>query len=303
MNALDFIENIINNNNLYNANLKYCLINKDKIPYKYNNELAKPNHKEDFIDIDTLISNTNINDYAGIGVSIQASHIYAIDVDKCFREPFNIDTADERAIDIIDIFKNWCYIEFSFSGTGLRLFFKLEKDIDLNLYKTKYYTKNAKTKCEFYQPLDSARYVTITGKYILNNNIEAENSWSVEDLILFLNKYMKKEEKLNTEKIEASDDIDIDKARKKLKYYILTDAQFQDLWFSKAPGSGADESERDYHIIKFIYINITSNKQVIKELFESSPFFKSKDNKHMFKWQQSDYRYYNYIYEQIKLGK
>ena len=304
MNALDFIDNIVNNENLYSANLKYCLINEKKIPYKYNDELAKPNHIEDFVDLDTLITNTNILNYAGIGVSIQASNVYAIDIDKCFSKPFDINSADERAINIVEIFKDYCYIEFSFSGTGLRIFFKLNNDLDINKYKSKYYTKNAKTKCEFYQPLDSARYVTITGKYIINNNItiDDENLFKFK-LLNFINKYMSKEEKITRSNSNASSNISIEASKRKLKYYILTDVQFQDLWFSKAPGSGSDESERDYHIIKFIYENITTNKEVIKELFESSPFFKSKDSKHIYKWEQSDFRYYNYVYNQIKEGK
>lgn len=303
MNALDFIENIINNENLYNANLKYCLINNTKIPYKYNNELAKPNHIEDFVDIDTLISNENILNYAGIGVSIQASNIYAIDVDKCFSIPFDITSADERAKDIINMFKNICYIEFSFSGTGLRILFKTNEGFNINEYKSKYYIKNSKTKCEFYQPNDSFRYVTITGKYIINNNLQLDKNDIYNTLYLFINKYMSKPKEIIRGKPDESDNNDINTSKYKLKYFLLTDINFQELWFSKAPGSGADESERDYHIIKFIYQKITSNKNVIKELFELSPYFKSKDFKHSNKWTYQNYRYYNYIYEQIKEGK
>ena len=303
MDILDFIYNIVNNENLYNSNLKYCLINKNKIPYKINNELAKPNCESDFIELDELINAPDLLNYSGVGISIQASNIYAIDIDKCFSIPFDINSADDRALDILNLFKNIFYIEFSFSGTGLRILFKLNKDIILDNYKKRFYTKNSKTKCEFYQPLDSYRYVTVTGKFIFNNPLTIEvNKNFMDTLAQFLGKYMMKTDPIVENDPECLKNENFEISEKKLKHYLLVNSDFQELWFSQAPGSGKDESERDYRIIKFIFLNITINKEVIKKLFESSPYFNSKDKKHVSKWNYQNFRYYNYVYSQIERG-
>ena len=119
-NALDTLLRIAENENLVNSNLKYCLVTEKKLPYKLDNTPAKINNTNDFVDFKELL-NGELEKYAGIGISIQASKVCAIDVDKCFSIPFDISTGDERAKDIIDRFKKYAYIEFSFSGKGLRV--------------------------------------------------------------------------------------------------------------------------------------------------------------------------------------
>ena len=121
-------------------------------------------------------------------------------------------------------------------------------------------------------------------------------------LLNFLNTYMKREHQLNVDNNDSLevDDSTIDELMIKVKNAYFRNYNFQDLWFTKAPGSGADESERDYHLVAYLYDNITKDKNKIKQLFELSPFFKSKDYKHLNKWQKQDYRYYNYLYSRIK---
>ena len=63
MNALNTLERIINNENLVFANLKYCLVNKDKIPYKINGDNARSNYMEDFVDIEELIDKEDITSH------------------------------------------------------------------------------------------------------------------------------------------------------------------------------------------------------------------------------------------------
>ena len=87
---------------------------------------------------------------------------------------------------------------------------------------------------------------------------------------------------------------------KLVKYRYMTNNSFQDVWFSLAPGSGHDESERDYKLIAEIYDNITKDKDKIKQIFEQSPFFKSKDWKHVNKWTKQDFRYFNYVFERVQ---
>ncbi len=295
MNALDVINNIVDNDNLYGANLKYCLVSSNKHPLKIDGTNARPNNVDDFTTLEELLTIENLDEYAGIGISIQASNICAIDVDKCFLEPFNIDSADSRAQIIIEMFQKYAYIEFSFSGKGLRVLFR--QDLISN-YTDSYYIKNERFGIEYYQPSQSYRYVTITGRTIINNTIDSDLNFN--DVILeFLNMYMKR-----TKKVKEIDSIKDDKTVEQLmrivKSHYINNHSFQDVWFSKAPGSGADESERDFYLLSYLYEHVTQNKEKLKYIFEQSPFFKSKDYKHVNKWTNQNYRYYNYLYERIR---
>ena len=189
------------------------------------------------------------------------------------------------------MFKDIAYCEFSFSGTGLRVLFNAEIVDD---YSSKYYIKNSKQNIEFYQPTQSFRYVTVTGNTISDNFSKV----SQEVLIAFLEKYMKKTEKKRD--VKSVEDKPIEVLQSRVRYLYLTNHRFQDLWFGKAPGSGKDESERDFQIMSILYENITQNKEKLKLLFEISPYFKSKDWKHMKKWEQQDFRYFEYVFSQIE---
>lgn len=299
MNLLDTLDNISKTNNSI-ISLKYCLVTKDKLPFKIDGSLAKPNMVEDFVDLTTIINNLNnikIDNYKGVGISIQASNISAIDVDHCFETPFDIKSGDNRAKELIEMFKDFAYIEFSFSGTGLRILFKTNIIED---YSTKYYIKNANNSIEYYQPTNSFRYVTVTGKYIYNNEIK-ESLELNKNIILFLDKYMKREEKKKIEIYTTKEETrTFEELLKLVKFHYFKDGIFQNLWFDKAPGSGSNESERDFHLVAYLYQHITQDKDLIKQLFESSPFFKSKDWKHKNKWNYQNFRYYNYLYDNIR---
>lgn len=296
---IETLNDIINTDNEDLLNLKYCLVTKDKLPYRIDEILARSNHSEDFVNIQEIISNLeniNIENYKGVGISIQASNICAIDVDHCFSSPFDITSGDERAQQLIDKFKDLAYIEFSFSGTGLRILFKSNL---IENYSDKYYIKNKNNSIEYYQPNNSYRYVTITGRFIYNNLIKDINN----DIIIdFLNEYMKKTIKsydsiITTNEVETRT---YEQLMKIVKYKYLKDYSFQDLWFTKAPGSGKDESERDYHLVAYLYENITQDKNLLKQIFESSEFFKTKDWKHINKWKNQNGRYFNYLYDTMR---
>lgn len=302
MDLIDTLNNI-SSTKLINYDLKYCLVTENKLPFKLDNTPAKSNKIDDFVSFSYLCDNlteSHIKNYKGIGISIQASKICAIDVDKCFKEPFDISSADDRANSIIEMFKDFAYIEFSFSGKGLRILFKA--DIIEN-YSDKYYIKNDKRGIEYYQPNNSYRYVTVTGNYIANNNIKYINDTKEKNVLnSFLNIYMKKENKTSNIKfvttVEENRSYEQLMQIVKLKYF--KDTIFQDLWFDKAPGSGSNESERDYHLVAYLFENITQDKDLIKQIFETSPFFKSKDWKHINKWKQQEGRYFNYLYNTIR---
>lgn len=295
MTALSVIESIGANDYLRKADfLRYCFVNKEKVPFQYNGtDSARPNVSSDFVPLGQL-DLAKAAEFAGVGVSIQASGICAIDVDKCFRVPFDLSTADGRAQDIINIFGDKTYIEFSFSGTGLRILFRAAPISD---YEKRYYIKNSRTQCEYYYPQGSNRYVTVTGRTIIYAGI---NFLPEAILKVFLDTYMIRSVKSMNG--SAREPIQGDR-NNLLLHFLRTNKSFQDNWFDKAPGSGSNESERDFFLLKFIFENITNNQEEAKTIFEESPFFKSKDRKHVYKWTRADNRYFNYLYNVISGGE
>lgn len=297
MDAYDSLSNILSNNNLALYNFKACFIRQDKCPFNKDGQIVKPNNENDFVNLSDLATSSKIFDFAGIGISIQASDISAIDVDKCFSIPFDINSGDDRAKDIINRFKDLAYIEFSFSGKGLRILFHTK---NINDYCSKYYIKNEKVGCEFYQPSNSARFVTLTGRTICNNSLDDKQDL-YETLIDFLNKYMQRP-KIRprlSETEQKQETRSFEELNKLLEYHLIKNFYFQDDWFSTPSGYGGNESETDFRILLYIYDHITRDYDKMKQLFESSYYFKHKDRAHIYKWQRQDYRYYNYIYNRL----
>ena len=228
MSALDSLENIVNNQHLREYPFKYCLANKFKIPYTVKGTLAHPNKSGDFVSLNNLIECESLDKFDAIGISIQASKVCALDIDKCFSKPFDISTGDDRAKDIIQMFKNIAYIEFSFSGKGLRIFFNSS---NIDNYTDIYYIKNTKTGCEYYQPSNAARYVTITGKTIYDNSLYLMKDNRI--VIEFLNKYMLKPKKTETKVINANDEKSLDELLKLVRKHYALNHLFQEMWFNK----------------------------------------------------------------------
>ena len=300
MSAIDVIDKL-SNNALAFANLKFCLVDNNKRPFKINNMPAKINNIEDFVDLEELFQCTNLQSYAGIGISIQASNVCAIDVDNCFSRPNDISSADERALYFIEKFKHFAYCEFSFSGTGLRILFR---QAIIENYSDKFYIKNESNHIEYYQPTKSYRYVTLTGNTIFDNNVDSNVDFT--DLILdFLNKFMLRPTSTKSYAITTTENEtrSYEELMNIVKGHYLRNITFQNLWFNAAPGSGKDESERDYHLVAFLYENVTQNKDLLKQIFESSNFFKTKDFKHIQKWNAQNFRYFNYLYDRIRRTK
>lgn len=265
---------------LINHKLKWCFVGDRKIPFQYNGEILHLNNFDEFVDIELLAKSEKINSFLGVGISVNASNITAIDIDKCFSIPFNIESGDERIYKILDLFKDY-YCEFSFSGTGIRILLKTEIEKD---FKNDYYIKNSKNGIEVYLPQYSKRYVTITGRYLFNNKIKnAPNSL----MTLFLDLYMKREKK---EVNELSEEIlDEKEIKRRLKKLFIKNSRFLEVWTSKAPGSGKNESELDYYLLINLLENVTSNPLIVKQIFETSDYYLSKDKKHRKKWDETNY--------------
>lgn len=298
MDALDTLNRILDNENLCNYPFRYCLVNSEKIPYRFDGERAKPNTGEDFCSLEELAVSPFLEKYVGIGISIIESKICAIDVDKCFKESFDLSSGDDRAKDIIEMFKDKAYIEFSFSGHGLRILFHVE---NIENYTDTYYIKNDKTRVEYYQYGNTPRYVTLTGRTIYNNALTKMTN--LDTIYQFLNKYMKRpktfvKQSKNNE-ISNDNDKSLDYLMKKVKSLYLTNPIFQDLWFGIAPGSGSNESQLDFHLLSMLFKHITWDKEKLRQLFELSPYFATKDKKHVNKWNYGNYRYFEYMYGRL----
>ncbi len=299
MSALDVLEVIVSNPHLAEHPFRYCLVKgMDKIPYSIKGTVAHPNDENDFCSLEELAGVENLDKYQGVGVSIIASKICAIDIDKCFSTPFTISSGDERAQYAIELFKDKAYIEFSLSGRGLRILFSVD---DIPNYTDDYYIKNDKTQIEYYQPGNTARYVTLTGKTICDNSLSKMTN--LDTIYIFLNKYMKRPKtfvkKLKNDEISKNKDLSIDELMKRIKSLYLKDIEFQNLWFGQAPGSGKNESQLDFHLLSILFEKITYDKEQLRELFEMSPYFKSKDKHHMQKWTYGNHRYFEYMYEHL----
>lgn len=287
MSSLDVL-NDISNSRLINCNqLRYCLVDETKVPYKVNGMKARPNQISDFVDLETLVNSDYLTKLKGIGISIQASKVTAIDIDHCIVD----NKLNDLSSKIIEMFKNY-YVEKSFSKTGIRIIFKNSKKIDINSYNEKYKTKNSNLGVEFYSPEMNARYVTVTGDYIYNNEVKEVD---IDLVYEFLNQYMKKEIKIKN----LSNELEIlcfEDIMKKVKKLLLLNDMFQNNWFENAPGSNSNESERDASLVHFIKDNLTKDRDMAKKIFEESPFFKSKDEKHLRKWNYNNNSYFDYMW-------
>lgn len=285
---------------LYESNLRYCLVDFEKHPYRVDGQKARVNMAEDFVEFEELLLSKRLKRYLGVGISIQASEICAIDVDKCFAIKNDLSSADKRALDILDRFKNVAYCEFSFSGNGLRVLFRYPIIKD---YSDKYFIKNKEVGTEYYQPSNSSRYVTVTGIAIHNNTIRHHPDLQPV-LLKFLEDYMRKPEGSKSSILTSDEETrTIEQLMVEVKRLYFKNNHFMNLWFGQAPGSGKNESELDYQLMCLLFENITQDDELILQIFESSPYFKSKDAHHIEKWTRQEYRYPNYILSSIRRGK
>ena len=92
MGAIDTLERI-SNTALATADLRYCLVDERKHPYRWDGKPARPNEVNDFCELSKLLE-SDLQNYAGIGISVHASKVCAIDVDHCFSEAWEINSAD-----------------------------------------------------------------------------------------------------------------------------------------------------------------------------------------------------------------
>lgn len=236
---------------------------KGKVPYDVvKGTLAKSNDRSTFYQFGVVSKYLQYYDGLGIGIFNGFS---AIDIDSCIVDGVISDMAQE----IIDFCQS--YTEISPSGTGIRIIFK-NKKIDFD--KSTYYINNRKLKLEIYIEGVTNKFVTITGNTILHCDV------NTVDIEYILNKYMKKNTIVVNRNPTGVATTDIDK-------FILKDKKLNELWNNNAPGSAANESELDLALCCKLAFYLQRDPVAIRAAFECSPYYNSKDAKHLKKWETS----------------
>ena len=235
---------------------------KGKVPFDcLKSTMAKSNDKNTFYSFD--VASKYVQYYDGLGIGI-FNGFSAIDIDSCIEN----DVISDMAQEIIDYCQS--YTEISPSGTGIRIIFKANKKIDFD--KNIYYINNRKIKLEIYIEGVTNKFVTITGNTILHCDV------NTVDIEYILNKYMKKNAIVINRNPTGVATTEIDK-------FILKDKKLNELWNNLAPGFGANESELDLALCAKLAFYLQRDPVAIKETFERSPYYLSKDAKHLKKWQ------------------
>lgn len=257
------------------------LTDKGKIPYDVmRGSLAKSNDRNTFYPYMTLIKkigsylrqDENGKYLGGIGLGI-FNGFSAIDIDHCISEDGSISSMAQEIIDYCQ-----SYTEISPSGTGIRIIFKTDFE---NFDKTVYYTNNQKIGLEVYIEGATNKFVTITGNVLYPSEVSNVN------IKYILDKYMLKNKPKSNQNSEPDiiiSDFDIEK-------FLCKDKKLNELWFSVASGSHGNESETDLALCNKLAFYCQKDFYLIAEMFESSPYFASKDTEHYNKWmKRKDYK-------------
>ena len=221
---------------------------------------AKSNDPTTFVSYPTMLN--HIHEYlkfsedgkqlGGVGLGIFKGYS-AVDIDHCVDADGNI---SDMAMDIIQFCNS--YTEYSPSKTGIRIIFKTE----IKINKDVYYINNHNNGLEIYISDNTNKFVTITGNRVSENYANINEV----DITCILDKYMKK------------GGFTVEKALKK-------DEKLAELWNAQAPGSHADESERDAALCCKLAFYLKNDEAEIRRYFEMSPYYHSKDAAHKKKWE------------------
>lgn len=232
------------------------LTDKGKEPFNLQTGYhAKSNDETTFSSYPVLLNNLHKylkydgdKQIGGIGLGIFRGYS-AIDIDHCVENG----AISDMARDIIDYCNS--YTEYSPSGTGIRIIFKTQTKIDKDLY----YINNHNNGLEIYISDNTNKFVSITGNKISGDMINEV------DITYILDKYMKKGV-FNIQKV------------------LKKDEKLNTLWNKQAPGSHSDESESDMALLCKLAYYLKNDAEQIRSYFESSPYFLSKDQEHIKKW-------------------
>lgn len=237
---------------------------RSKVPYSPNGGMARSNDRNTFSSFTFTLS--RLAGFDGIGIGM-FDGFGGIDIDRCIDENGVLSDEADDILSHID-----SYVEFSPSGRGLHIYFRTSFKYDT----TKYYQKT--DKVEMYLSGQTYRFLTVTGHPFGTPKEIREVPDS--ELQYVLDTYMKKSTSLPKELPQEG-----------ISQWLVADAKLHDLWYSKAPGAGADESNRDLALCSKLAWYTNGDKSEMDRLFRLSPYFRSKDKAHVEKWcHRTDYR-------------
>lgn len=210
----------------------------------------------------------------GLGLGIFNDYS-AIDIDDCIDEQGNL---NDMALDIIEFMDS--YTEKSPSGRGIRIIFKTNVRIDRNIH----YIHNANNKLEIYISGNTKRYVTLTGNVYKNVKINEL------DITTILEKYMRKNTGAPRVTVEFNDAVVID-SDKRITRALEYNPAFKEAWTRTATGPDGTENEDDLSLLNHLARVLEGNHDLVNEAFMRSPYYATKDEAHIKKWEvRNDYR-------------
>lgn len=255
---------------------------KESKSYKKKEEyFGASNQKEKFNKLEKVLPLTSSKYGIGFGIF---DTFGAIDLDHCLNEEgkFILDDFSKISSDIINKMKT--YTEKSPSGTGFHLYFKIKglkmtpEEYSKKYYKNKRNEKDEKKGIEIYLSGMTKKFLTITGEKFGDYDFREIDFEELEEI---LEKYMKKR---NSTKNTINSVINQEDF---LKIGLEKDSLLIDL-YNDTTHSG-NESEEDMRLLSKLAYYCNKDSQAIRQAFETSPFFMSKDEKHLEKWKRNDY--------------
>ena len=251
---------------------------KESSSYRKKEEYySKSNDKTRFNHLDKVLSLTSSRYGIGFGIF---DTFGAIDLDHCLNKEGKI-IQDDFAKVVVDILKELdTYTEKSPSGTGLHLYFKI-KDLKMSPeeYSKKYMinkriNKETNQGIEVYLSGMTKKFLTITGDRIGDKDFREITFKELEPI---LEKYMKRyNAQQNTTSSLVTNQKDF------LKIGLEKDSLLIDL-YNDTSHSG-NESEEDMRLLSKLAYYCNKDSQAIRQAFESSPYFMTKDEEHLQKW-------------------
>lgn len=255
---------------------------KDKQPYAHTDDINT------FKPLDVCLDNMKKDKSLGLGIGL-FGNLCAIDIDHCVDEAGVVSDTANKILEMFD----GCYAEISYSGTGVHLLFFLKEQHKYQKYYTKMNAEHCKNAgfsdiggLEFYQGSIDNRYFTLTGNIIpaVHNHGYTVSESKIKT---FLDTYMKKPTVTSAPAVSftSSDEEDIayfNWARK-------NSPTLKELASRIPAGSNSTESEDDLEFMKSLAFWCNKNKVLMRKAFESSSYYKNKDDKHKKKWARADY--------------
>lgn len=251
---------------------------KRKIPKSYKNTTIGTDEKyrKTLCTYDEAKSAKEKYGFDGIGFVIPKGY-FGIDIDKR-------DLEDDITKDILSSF-DFTYAEKSPSGEGLHIIGKVDltnipKNADETKLNEKYYQKNPHKKIECYIGGLTNRFFTFTENVIIDKSVTN----CTEQLLTFLDKYMKKETKETT--VIADSDI-LDMACTDIIEIIKKSEQaekFNKLFFEgDTTDYGEDDSSADLALCDILAFYCGEDIELIDTLFCKSKLYREK-------WNRQDYK-------------